>query len=276
MYTDLKELTSRPLPCLETARAQRENYRQHPINPMNVLYSERLIDIDELNLEGENFYNRNDNPPYYERIPGSIKPLLVRCNVGHRLKAVDSTLRGLGYRLFVHDAWRPTEVQGYFHDNWMPSLVRQMSPELTEEKVRVEVEKYWAAPTHSDDSPAPHSTGGAVDLTVCNLRTGEPLYMGSIFDDVTELARTDYYEQPRHGAGIEPFSFSEARRNRRLLYWCMIEAEFANNPNEWWHFSWGDQMWARLLGREAAHYSSVKPNTAETVGAPPHANYRGA
>ena len=57
-----------------------------------------------------------------------------------------------------------------------------------------EVEKYWAAPTTSQDSPAPHSTGGAVDLTICKIRNGEPLYMGSIFDDATELAHTDYFE----------------------------------------------------------------------------------
>jgi D-alanyl-D-alanine dipeptidase len=46
----------------------------------------------------------------------------------------------------------------------------------------------------------------------------------------------------------------EARSNRRLLYWLMTEGGFASNPNEWWHFSWGDQMWARLSGAEAAFF----------------------
>jgi D-alanyl-D-alanine dipeptidase len=34
----------------------------------------------------------------------------------------------------------------------------------------------------------------------------------------------------------------------------MTDAGFANYPNEWWHFSWGDQMWAKMAGERAAHY----------------------
>jgi D-alanyl-D-alanine dipeptidase len=34
---------------------------------------------------------------------------------------------------------------------------------------------------------------------------------------------------------------------------------FANYPEEWWHFSWGDQMWARLTGAPAAIYGGAAP-----------------
>jgi D-alanyl-D-alanine dipeptidase len=34
----------------------------------------------------------------------------------------------------------------------------------------------------------------------------------------------------------------------------MTEEGFAGLPDEWWHFSWGDQMWARLTSAPAAHY----------------------
>ena len=54
-------------------------------------------------------------------------------------------------------------------------------------------------------------------------------------------------------------SDAEAQANRRLLYWVMTEAEFANNPTEWWHYSWGDQMWAKLAGQSAAHYGGCNP-----------------
>ena len=53
---------------------------------------------------------------------------------------------------------------------------------------------------------------------------------------------------------IFSFSDEEARANRRLLHWLMVEEGFAGHPDEWWHFSWGDQMWAALTGAPAAHY----------------------
>jgi D-alanyl-D-alanine dipeptidase len=147
----------------------------------------------------------------------------------------------------------------------MPRRVREKHPDFSDQETLAEVEKYWAAPTTSQDSPAPHSTGGAVDLTICKMRNAEPLYMGSIFDDATELAHTDYFEtagrKPKAieaKESLENFSDAEAKQNRRLLYWLMLEAGFTNNPNEWWHFSWGDQMWAKLTGAKAAVFGPAK------------------
>jgi len=127
-----------------------------------------------------------------------------------------------------------------------------------------EVEKYWArgAPTLQDIdpmSPPPHATGAATDLTLCTVR-GDLLWMGTIFDDVTERAHPDFLERE---SGIS-MSDDEARKNRRLLYWLMREAGFQVNPTEWWHFSWGDQMWAKLASTRgdthiSAWYSVVNP-----------------
>jgi len=38
------------------------------------------------------------------------------------------------------------------------------------------------------------------------------------------------------------------------LHWLMAEQGFAGHPDEWRHFSWGDQMWAALRGETSAHY----------------------
>jgi D-alanyl-D-alanine dipeptidase len=117
------------------------------------------------------------------------------------------------------------------------------------------VERYWAAPTRDEAQPAPHATGAAVDLTLV-WQDGEPLWMGSLFDDATPLAHTDRFE-PDDGAGS--FSDEEARANRRILYWAMTEAGFANYPDEWWHYSYGDQNWAALTGRTSALYGLIEP-----------------
>src|SRR5690606_40003770 len=105
-----------------------------------------------------------------------------------------------------------------------------------------------------EDGPSPHSTGGAVDLTL-RWRGGESLFMGSLFADPSPVSHTAHFEALK---GRLSFSEEEARANRRLLYWLMREAGFASNPSEWWHFSYGDQMWAKLLGWPEALYAGVE------------------
>ena len=39
-----------------------------------------------------------------------------------------------------------------------------------------------------------------------------------------------------------------------LLHWLMHDEGFVGHTDEWWHFSWGDQMWAKMTGASAAHY----------------------
>ena len=96
-------------------------------------------------------------------------------------------------------------------------------------------------------------SGGAVDLTL-RWKNGEALWMGSIFDDVTPMAHRDRFEGADTGMA---FSDEEARANRRLLHWLMAAEDFAGHPDEWWHFSWGDQMWAALTGAPEAHYGAA-------------------
>lgn len=263
-FQTLENLRQKPIPDLEPLKERKKNYRTHPIDRVSDLYDEKVVEILDFGIEGENYYFRTDNPPYYEAAPGSIEKLFLRESVARRLQKVDQKLRECGLRVHVHDAIRPLAVQAYFHDIWMPRRVRERYPNFSHQEAIAEVEKYWAAPTTSQDSPAPHSTGGAVDLTICKVRNGEPLYMGSIFDDATELAHTDYFETDGRKQKetdvkekMEKFSDVEAKLNRRLLYWLMIDAGFANNPNEWWHFSRGDQMWARLSEAKAAHFGSA-------------------
>lgn len=248
-FGDLSPLRQKPIPDLEDVRRRRAGFRSHPLDLSQPLSAETLIDVRSIGIDGANFYHRPDNPPYYESIPGSIPDLLLRRSVAERLKGVNERLRWANLKLFVHDAYRPIEVQTYFHDVWMPEQVKAKRPDLTAAELTAEVERYWAAPSRSETQPAPHSTGGATDLTIGLLDSGELLHMGSIFDDVTTLAHTDYLETNGH---LDSYSEIEARQNRRLLYWLMTEAGFVNNPNEWWHFSWGDQMWARITGQNAA------------------------
>lgn len=252
VFGALDDLRHRPIGDLAAARKAREGFRRRiPIARDPALSDEALVEVRDQGVAGENFYASDRNPPYWRKIAGATDRLLLRQSVMERLKRVNRRAAPAGLELYLFDAWRPRAVQAYFHDVWMPEELRRRGSRLEGEALQTEVERYWAAPSNDAHSPAPHATGGAVDLTL-RWKGGETLWMGSLFDDVTALAHRDRFE---HLAG-ESFSFSdeEARANRRLLHWLMVEEGFAGHPDEWWHFSWGDQMWAALSDAPAAHY----------------------
>ena len=252
VFGTLQSLRDRPVGDQDPARAARKGFRQRiAIARDNRLFGEEVVEARDAGLQGENFYAGNCNPPYWQRIEGATDRLWLRRTVAEKLARVNTRAGEAGLELFLFDAWRPREVQAYFHDVWMPAALAARDPSLTGAALTEEVERYWAAPSDSEASPAPHATGAAVDLTL-RWKGGEQLWMGSLFDDVTALAHRDRFEN----LDAENFSFSdqEARANRRLLHWLMTEEGFAGHPDEWWHFSWGDQMWAALTGAAAAHY----------------------
>jgi D-alanyl-D-alanine dipeptidase len=81
--------------------------------------------------------------------------------------------------------------------------------------------------------------------------------MGSSFDEVSQISFTDHFE----GEGerrILTMSEELALMNRRILYSAMTEAGFSVNPNEWWHFGYGDKLSASLTGAPHAVYSIMR------------------
>ncbi len=251
-FAALEELRTRPIGDLAGTRAARKDFRSRiAIHRDNVLFGEALVEARAQGLAGANFYASDRNPPYWHRVEGATDQLLLRQSVADKLLRVNARAAAAGLELFLFDAWRPYAVQAYFHDVWMPKELQRRDPGLTGSRLTEEVERYWSAPSADENSPAPHATGAAVDLTL-RWRDGEALWMGSLFDDVTPLAGRDRFEF----LAADNFSFSdqEARANRRLLHWLMTEEGFAGHPEEWWHFSWGDQMWAALTGASQAHY----------------------
>ena len=248
----LEELRNRPIGEQGRVREARKGFRKRiPILRDNALFGESVVEVREAGLAGENFYAGAKNPPYWHRVDGATDRLWLRRTVADKLSRVNACVAAAGLELFLFDAWRPRAVQAYFHDVWMPRELQRRDPSLSGTALIDEVERYWAAPSEDSESPAPHATGAAADLTL-RWKGGEQLWMGSLFDDVTPLAHRDRFEH----LDRENFSFSdqEARANRRLLHWLMAEEGFAGHPDEWWHFSWGDQMWAALTGAAEAHY----------------------
>ncbi|MEZ6011361.1 MAG: M15 family metallopeptidase [Hyphomonas sp.] len=254
VFKELESYRQRAIPDQRPVLEKKIGYRQYPLDVDDPRNNEPLVPISEFGIPGTNYYGSSLNPPYYERIGGSIDTVYVRRGVGQTLAGINERLAPVGLELYLFDGWRPTEVQSYFHNIWMPNELRRRNPDWDAGRIEAEVSEYWAAPTVDPRSPSPHATGGAVDLRL-QWKSGEPLWFGSLFDDVSELAHVDFFEKKlaKPGRGLA-FSDEEARANRRLLYWLMTEHGFAHNPTEWWHFGLGELMWAKLTGAPGAYY----------------------
>lgn len=171
-------------------------------------------------------------------LPGALERCLVRQGVWERLERAVALLPER-YSLLVFDGLRPLAVQKALYGQ-VAEVIRQERPGIGALELEMMLEEFVEKPLKRAARPVPHTTGGAVDLTLC--LDGAPLEMGTGYDAFTALSHTDWYE----GAcapGEEMF-----RDNRRLLYHVMRQAGFASCGCEWWHYGYGERMWAREQG----------------------------
>ena len=82
----------------------------------------------------------------------------------------------------------------------------------------------------------------------CNSQdsSGQLLDFGSRVNDDNEKSYLYY-----------PNLTQEQKDNRLMLVTAMIGAGLASCMTEWWHFSYGDQLWAWFYGKENSLYSPI-------------------
>lgn len=151
--------------------------------------------------------------------------------------------------LYIRDAHRTIAMQKELFDEYYNKLASE-HPNATESELIKLTNDYVIIPTANPLAPPPHSTGGAIDLTIhCN---GEKIEMGSVSGKYVPQDETAYYEMQLARNNITLFGV-QSLINRRILYNAMIFAGFTNNPNEWWHFDYGNQFWAKIKGTTAVY-----------------------
>lgn len=242
------EIRERPLPTLSQSSKllTSADYHKEPVDLKAAISNEKLVAVDIFKIAGESFYARTDqlNAPYYQSFASAPKKILLRLTAAKKLQDVNAKLAPLGLELFLFDGFRPVSCQ---KDLWKYFLkqARLALPNSSEAEQIAYASRYCSNPSRyksTDSTTWPtHCTGGAVDLTLRRKATGELLYMGSIFDDDSEVSHTDYFETTK---GHPNSSELEARGNRRLLYWAMKSSGFENYHYEWWHYDYGNQMWS--------------------------------
>jgi zinc D-Ala-D-Ala dipeptidase len=168
-------------------------------------------------------------------------PYYLRSGVIDRLQQAQAYLEQIrpGYRLQIFDAYRPVEVQQYMVDYTFQEVcqTKQISQPTAIEAAAIwqQVYQIWAVPSFELATPPPHSTGAAIDLSIIDNQQ-QPLDMGSLIDEMSDRSQPNYFATESHGQLFH--------QNRELLRQVMETAEFQRHPGEWWHFSWGDQLWA--------------------------------
>jgi D-alanyl-D-alanine dipeptidase len=151
----------------------------------------------------------------------------------------------VGYKFLIVCAHRPFWMQ---KELWKRRL-RQMAKDhpfmmfFRYREWRKMATRYTAPPGGS-----PHQSGGAVDLTIIDEK-------GNRVDMGTSL--TDYGEKVHmHNDLITEVQ----KQNRKILRDAMTKAGFSYYPLEWWHYSYGDSMWAAYTQRSECVYGPIENN----------------
>lgn len=115
-------------------------------------------------------------------------------------------LKPLGYGLLIHDAYRPWYVTKIFWDATPP-----------------QDHNFVADPQKGSK----HNRGCAVDITLYDLATGQPIEMPGLYDEMSPRSFPDF-----------PGGTSLQRWHRDLLRRAIESEGFTVDANEWWHFDY--------------------------------------
>jgi D-alanyl-D-alanine dipeptidase len=105
--------------------------------------------------------------------------------------------------------------------------------------------------------PAPlanHNCGGAIDVTLASA-DGKALDMGTLHPSEEDNAEAI----PKFPMFSKEITEAQVR-NRALLRETMVAAGFVWYPGEWWHYCWGDRMWAVYTQQTECFYGPINEN----------------
>jgi zinc D-Ala-D-Ala dipeptidase len=166
----------------------------------------------------------------------------LRQPVVDRLLAAQRSLPD-GLRLLIVEGYRPYQAQLNIFTGYQEEL-RRAHPDWSPERLYRETTKFV-----SPVEVAPHSTGGAVDLTLCTV-DGVEMDMGTAVDATPEASDNACFTA---ASSIGP----DARRHRQIMAAALRGVGLVNYPTEWWHWSYGDRYWALLTGAPHTRYGPI-------------------
>lgn len=174
----------------------------------------------------------------------------VRRSVLDRLQHAQCLLPD-GIYLRLYEGYRSLQVQQLLFDQEF-ARAKQRQPELSDEQTYREATRLVSAVIRPDGSRnvPPHATGAAVDVELVDVN-GQVLDFGM---EIADWSRVDPVLCLTEAAVLS----DRAHYHRQMLREVMERAGFVNYAEEWWHFSYGDQLWAYVTGSPVAIYGMVE------------------
>ena len=169
---------------------------------------------------------------------------MVREAIIDKIGRISKNLDRKDKTLIIRSAWRSFEHQRLLWEERVESLKKEY-PKKELEEIEELVSFFIAPPSKST-----HSTGGAVDALIFDLKTDRVMRFGT--NDGLKINLNDKC-YPYH-----PYITPEAKENRKLLISLFEEEDFVVDIKEYWHFDYGNIAWAIEKGKDHAIYGIIK------------------
>lgn len=169
---------------------------------------------------------------------------LVREEIVEKIGRISESLEKEGKQLIIRSAWRSFDHQRMIWENKYAFMLKK-HPKKTTKEIEELVSHFIAPPERSM-----HSTGGAVDGLIYDLKKSRVMDFGTNKGLDIDLNEKCF---PYH-----PDISAKAKANRKLLIDLFEKEEFVCDMKEYWHFDYGNAVWATKMKKQYAFYGIIK------------------
>ncbi len=167
----------------------------------------------------------------------------VRLWVYDRLITANTIFQKTGHKLAIKIWYRPKVIQKTLFQELYGYFEKKYGNQKRQEEIYKITCQYVS---DSDKYPSPHVTWGAVDVIL-------------IKDDMYEVDMGGPINYPWEISNLDCKIISETQKqNRAFLTDTMMSVGFAPLASEWWHFSYGDAIWAYFYGETSTLYNPIE------------------
>lgn len=185
-------------------------------------------------FEGGMYADYINSHPEYDGI-------YVRTEVLKRLNIAANLLKS-PYKLVIRAGHRPIDVQKRLLKECANDYLKE-HPNVSSQEALEHARDFVSDP---ETTLPPHVCGAAVDVEIIDSSKNENVDFGSTMNDDNDMSYLYY-----------PNLTDTQKSNRLMLMTVMLEAGFASCMTEWWHYSYGDQLWAWFYGKDESLYSPI-------------------
>lgn len=148
-----------------------------------------------------------------------------------------------GCHFVIYEAYRPMSAQVELWNGVVAKLSKQHPLlDVNSEEFIAMCDVFAANPYRQGSG---HQSGAAVDISLVD-DNGAEYDMGG---EVRGFDNTADFDCPEISV--------QARKNREILREALSKVGMVNYPSEWWHYSFGDRLWARLTGSKLAIFGKL-------------------